>query len=135
MGKLRTLLSWFFKGPPQMVPNQHETASGAEQPLLVTALPELGGELEALLNSAGKAKLAAQVPGLRIVDRCRCGDDFCATFHVQPKPEASYGPGHRNIALEPKTGMLILDVVDDNIAAVEVLYRDDVRTSLHELLP
>jgi hypothetical protein len=71
--------------------------------------------------------LAAQVPGLRIVDRCRCGDDFCATFYVRPKPKGTYGPDHRNVALTPKEGMLILDVVGEKIAGVEVLYRDDVR--------
>jgi hypothetical protein len=25
--------------------------------------------------------LAALVPGLVILDRCRCGDEFCATFY------------------------------------------------------
>jgi hypothetical protein len=31
--------------------------------------------------------------------------------------------------------MLILDVVADKIACVEILYRDDIRKALHEALP
>jgi len=105
------------------------------RPILTNALPELADEIEELLRVKGEPDLAAQVGELRIVDRCRCGDDFCATFYVQPKPEGSYGPGHRNIDLKPDTGMLVLDVVDERIAAVEVLHRDDVRRKLHALLP
>jgi len=35
----------------------------------------------------------------------------------------------------PKRGMIVLDVVEGRISAVEVLYRDDVREKLLELLP
>jgi hypothetical protein len=65
-----------------------------------------------------------------MIDRCRCGDDFCGTFYVLPKPDGAFGPGHRNVALTPKEGMLILDVVTDKIAAIEVLYRDEIRKRL-----
>lgn len=125
---LTALLFWFFK-------TSSRGAVNADAPLLLTAMPELADELEALLRIAGETDLAAQVPGLRIVDRCRCSDDFCSTFYVQPKPDGAYGPGHRNVALEPKTGMLILDVVDEKIAGVEVLYRDDVQRKLQDALP
>jgi hypothetical protein len=103
--------------------------------LLKDALPELADELAQLLSEAGEHHLAKQVPGLTIVDRCRCGDDFCATFYTQPKPEGSYGAGHENVVLEPERGMIILDVVDDTIACVEVLYRDEVGRDLIEALP
>jgi hypothetical protein len=96
-----------------------------EPPLLSDMLPGLAHELQQLLIEQDEPELAAQVPGLRIVDRCRCGDDFCATFYVQPRPKRAYGPDHRNVPLTPKEGMLILDVVGEKI--VEVLYRDDVR--------
>jgi hypothetical protein len=52
----------------------------------------------------GEPELADEVLDSRIVDHCRCGDDFCATFYVQPKPEGPYGPKHRNISLEPSQG-------------------------------
>jgi hypothetical protein len=92
--------------------------------------PALSAELQQLISGQAEAGLAAQVPRLAVIDRCRCGDDFCATFYVQPKPKGTYGPGHRNVSLEPKEGMLILDVVDDKIAKVEVLYRDEIRDRL-----
>jgi hypothetical protein len=99
------------------------------------ALPELADEIEALLRATGEADLAAQVHDLDIVDRCRCKDDFCSTFCVQPKPPGAYGPGHRNVVLSPETGMLIFDVVDEKIGCVEVLYRDDVQGKLQAALP
>jgi hypothetical protein len=106
----------------------------SDPPLLSEVLPPLGKELEELLLNEGEAELAAQVPGLRVLDRCRCGDDFCGTFYVQPKPKGSYGPNHRNVVLSPKEGMLILDIVDGRIACVEALYRDDVRKAIHGLV-
>jgi hypothetical protein len=63
---------------------------------------------------------------LTIVERCRCGDDFCASFYTQPKPKESYGPGHDSMELEPTEGMLILDIVDGRIAHVEILHRNDI---------
>ncbi len=45
------------------------------------------------------------------------------------------GPSHRNVVLAPAEGMLILDVVSDVIAQVEVLDRDDIREKLLLLLP
>jgi hypothetical protein len=101
-----------------------------EPQLLRDLFPALSIELQQLLAEQGEPGLAAQVPGLAVIDRCRCGDDFCAMFYVQPKPKGAYGPGHRNVALEPEEGMLILDVLNDKIAAVEILYRDEIRKRL-----
>ena len=103
--------------------------------VLSDAFPLLSQELQQLLRDAGETDLASQVPGLRIVDRCRCGDDFCASFYTLPKPNGAYGPGHRNVALTPAKGMLILDVVDGVIAQVETLYRNDIRRELLAVLP
>jgi hypothetical protein len=111
------------------------THADRKPPLLGETFPQLSKELQQLLTNAGEPTLAAQVPGLTIVDRCRCGDNFCATFYTQPKPVGRYGPGLRNIALEPKEGMLILDVVDGVIAQVELLYRDEVRQKLLTVFP
>lgn len=106
-----------------------------EPPLLSTALSAFADELHRLLVQEGELQLAAQVPTLRMVDRCRCGDDFCAMFYVLPKPKGAYGNGHRNVPLDPEQGMLVLDVVDEKIAAVEVLYRNDIRGILEQILP
>ena len=106
-----------------------------QPPLLADAIPELAKELESLLVKTGESNLAAQVQQIQIVDRCRCGDDFCATFYAVPPPKGSWGVGHRNVSLDCETGMLILDVVDDKITCVEVIDREEIRQRLHELLP
>ena len=103
--------------------------------LLIEILPLLACELELLLKKQGELELVAQVPQLRIVDRCRCGDDFCSSFYTQPKPEGSYGPGHRSMDLDAAEGIVILDVVAGTIAHVEVLYREDIRQKLIAALP
>jgi len=103
--------------------------------LLSEILPQLARELEQLLQKKGELGLAAQVPQLAIVDRCRCGDDFCSSFYTQPKPEGAYGPGLECMNLDAADGMLILDVVAGTIAHVEVLYRDEIRQTLIAALP
>jgi hypothetical protein len=98
--------------------------------LLGETLPEFAQELQRLLR-AQKPELAVQVPMLEIIEGCGCGDDFCASFYTQPKPNGAYGPGHDTLLLDTAApGMLMLDVVDGVISFVEVLYRPDVRQKL-----
>ena len=101
--------------------------------LLIESLPDLSRELSDLLIAADEPGLAAQIDHLEIVAKCSCSDDFCASFYTAPKPVGSYGPKHRNLELAPVRGMIILDLVDDRIVHVEVLYRDDVRSKLAQL--
>ncbi|HEY2002188.1 MAG TPA: hypothetical protein VGG80_07710 [Acidobacteriaceae bacterium] len=98
--------------------------------LLVESLPEFSRELIELLIAAGEPNLAAQIDRLEIVVRCSCNDDFCASFYTARKPFERYGVGHRSLGLEPAEGQIILDLIDDKIIYVEVLYRDDVRSKL-----
>ena len=79
--------------------------------------------------------LAEQVSTLGIVARCRCGDDFCASFYTAPPPAGAYGPGHRNVELRSEHGLVILDVVDERIMQVEVLFDDEFRCVLHATVP
>ncbi len=102
---------------------------------LTEILPSLALELEQLLKNQGKAELAAQVSQLALVDRCRCGDDFCSSFYTQPRPEGHYGPDHRCMDLDAAEGMLLVDVVAGKIAHVEILNRVDVRRQLLAALP
>ena len=60
--------------------------------LLIEAMPDLAIELTGLLLKQDDL-LAAQVAGLRIVDRRRCGDDFCASMYTVPPPSGTWGPG------------------------------------------
>ncbi len=103
--------------------------------LLIDILPQLARELELLLKKQGELDLAAQVSTLTILDRCRCGDDFCSSLYTQPKPEGRYGPDHRSFDLDAEKGMIILDVVSGLIAHVEILNREDVPRPLVAAFP
>jgi hypothetical protein len=103
--------------------------------LVSEVFPELSKELEELLQKRGEAELAGHIVELNLLDRCRCGDDFCATFYTQPKPAARYGPDHRAMDLDANAGMIILDVVEGRIVCIEILYRDAIRKKLIEILP
>lgn len=102
---------------------------------LKNLLPEFGVELEGLLTAAGEKELAGQVTTLPLIDRCRCGDWFCATVYCAPRPDGAWGPRHKTICLDPSSGMINVDVVDEKIVEVEVLYRNDLRDKLLRVLP
>lgn len=103
--------------------------------LLREALPEFAVELERLLTARGGAALASQIRAVSIVERCRCHDDFCASFYTQPKPIGAYPPSHFSLDLDAERGIVLVDVVDGTMMHVEVLNRDDVGRKLDEVLP
>ena len=86
--------------------------------------PVLAAQVDAALRSVNEPVVAALWHGAHVVQECRCADDFCQSFYTEPPPDGAYGPGHRNIVLDPPwPGSLILDVVGDQIMYVEVLHR------------
>lgn len=99
-----------------------------EAPLLREAYPALSRELISLLEAGGERDLAICARDLRIVTPCECKDEFCQSFYTAPPPGGPFGPGHRNVALNPERGMLILDVVNNRIMYVEVLYYPPLST-------
>ena len=103
--------------------------------LLQDALPDLTDELATLLRNNDELDLVEQVPLLRLVDRCCCGDDFCATLYTAPKPKGAYGPNHESISLNPSSGHFILDLVDRKIVCIEILFREDLRSKVLQLFP
>jgi hypothetical protein len=94
---------------------------------LIDALPELAEELIALLKGEGEDDLAAQIPELLLVDRCRCGDYFCSTVYTALPPKGAYGPGHDSMLLDAEQGWIVIDTMDRKIVEIEILDRDDVR--------
>lgn len=97
---------------------------------LIEVLPGFSAELVEALLGQGDADLAAQVPGLRVVELCGCGDHVCGSFYVVPRPDGAWGPGHRNVVVGIAKGMVVLDVVGEIITFVEVLDRTDVAGQL-----
>jgi hypothetical protein len=104
-------------------------------PLLQDSLPDLADELTSLLRKKNEKDLLEQVPLLRLVDRCRCGDDFCATLYTASKPKGAYGPNHESICLNPSSGQFILDLVDRKIMCIEILFREDLRSRVLQVFP
>ena len=104
-------------------------------PLLQEGLPDLANELTSLLKKQNERDLFEQVPLLRLVDCCRCGDDFCATLYTAPQPNGAYGPTHESLALDPSSGQLIIDLVDRKIVCIEILFREDIRKKVLQLFP
>ena len=133
LGLVAVILVWRLRSRADVGGQDTPDRDGKPSLPLAVALPDLAFELQQLLEAQGEPALAAQVAELRIVDRCQCQDNFCSTFYVLPKPQGRYGPGHRNVSLTPEEGMLILDVVHEKIACVEVLYRDEIRQKLDSL--
>lgn len=97
---------------------------------LVDLLPAFAAELEDALRADGEHELADQVASLVIESPCGCGDDFCSSFYTGARPEGLWGPSLRTVTPAVAIGMVILDVVDDVIRYVEVLYCDDVKAVL-----
>jgi hypothetical protein len=103
--------------------------------LVSEAFPEFSKELQGLLLDEEEAELAEQVPDLNILNRCRCGDDFCATMYMSKGKRSSYQLDYRNVSLHPKTGMIVLGIIEGKIIGIEVLFRDDIRKKLLEIFP
>ena len=99
-----------------------------DPPRLIDRWPILAGQLRDALARDNEIGLASQVDELRILTTCPCGDDFCQSFYTEPAPEEAY-PADRHRNWFPQAGRpgwdgyLILDVVDERIAFVEVLDR------------
>jgi hypothetical protein len=106
-----------------------------EAPLLASVLPELAQRIEAALRAQGEGRIADQVAGLRITGPCTCGQTFCGSFQTLKTPLKRWFMRGRQIGLsDGGTGEVVLDVVRGEIAYVEVLYLDDVRDTVAQLL-
>ncbi|WP_043175777.1 hypothetical protein [Streptomyces sp. NRRL B-24484] len=98
------------------------------RPLVREVLPDLAGELTALLLEEGELGLATGVRELRLVAECDCAEASCQSIRTSEHPPGrAYGPGHRTVPLLADAGLLVLDVVDDRIVYVEVLDRPPMR--------
>jgi len=71
--------------------------------------PDFAIELRDLLRDMGRSDLAEQVGKLPVVARCPCGQDA-------------------------RSGLIVLDLVNDQVVAIEVLDRPDVKRILDGFL-
>jgi hypothetical protein len=94
--------------------------------LLKELFPDLVEEIRDLLKAEDRTELISSLETARVVDKCRCKDDFCSSIYTAAKPTGSWGPDHETVPLEPKQGMINLDVVAGKIVYVEVIDRPDI---------
>jgi hypothetical protein len=104
-------------------------------PLLIDVMPEVAEELRILISKSDFSGVDDQIATLCIVDRCQCGENSCATFYTAPRPNGAWGPGHENVSLDSKSGLLVLDLLNRIIVCVEVLDRKDIKKKLDEVFP
>jgi hypothetical protein len=97
--------------------------------------PAFAEELAALLRAEGELALAEQVLTAEVVDRCRCGEEWCASFYTAPRPLGAYDPALESIDLEPSVGGAVLDVVAGRLMHVEVLHHAAFRRALDAAVP
>jgi hypothetical protein len=94
-------------------------------------LPQFAEELTGSLRLRGEAALESQVTNLAILQYEITGD--AVVIYTEPKPAGAFGPTLRNVQLDVPRGMVVLDVVNERIACIEVLGRGDVRAQLRGL--
>jgi hypothetical protein len=116
-----------------MLSDTHEFREGL--PVFAEHFPEVAQEVADLLLKANEPNLASQIPQLRVWDRCRCGDSFCSTIYIRPKPKGTYPANCRTVDLDASNGMNIVDIVGEEVACIEILHRDKTRERLLRLLP
>ena len=106
-------------------------------PLVSELFPEFTDEMVSALRLDGEEDLVAQLPGLAFWGRCRCDDDFCASFYTGPRPIGRWADegNHKNVVLAVDKGMVVLDLVDRAIRYVEVLHRPDLKRLVAPLAP
>ncbi len=97
--------------------------------------PAFSRELEEMLDNMGRSDLVEKIPDLPIVARCKCAQNNCAHFYTAPPPAGQYPSGHFNILLPAKKGLIVLDLIDNDVVAIEVLDRADVKIILDAFMP
>ena len=106
-----------------------------DAPLVSSFLPQLAERIETALRAQGEAQVADQVATLRITGVCQCGQPFCGSFPTLNRPLKRWFMRGRQIELrDGGPGEIVLDVVRGEIAYVEVLYLDDVRGAVAQLV-
>ncbi|KAB0666215.1 hypothetical protein F6V25_07010 [Oryzomonas japonica] len=101
---------------------------------LKDCLPDFVGELERLLLEEDRPELACQVRDMPVdVGRCVISEEFCAMLCTGLQPSKGWGAGQTTIALAPRQGNILVDVIDGEIIAVEVFCRKDVHERMVQM--
>jgi hypothetical protein len=88
--------------------------------LVAEAMPRFAEELERALREQGEPRLAEQVPGLKLVERCACGNESCRSFYTAMPMKRWFRRG-RQVPVEGLPGHVVVDLIDGEIVYVEVV--------------
>lgn len=97
--------------------------------------PQFVIELEQLLLNSAHPELTPQIRSLPVVARCLCRSKNCAHFYIEKPSVTGYGTGHWTLELNPKRGLIVLDLIKYRIVGIEVLDRSDVKHILDRFFP
>jgi len=77
-----------------------------------------------------------QLPHLRVIGRCKCGDILCAGIDTGRVPREYRGTTHEDsIDIDANEGQIVLDTLDGQIVSIEILFRDDIRELVLQRIP
>ena len=97
--------------------------------LLKDILPDFSKELVLLLNHKNESILAKQIDKLEIKSICNCKEDFCSTFFTSDLKDDLKNFA-QTVDLSPENGIVNVDVIDNKIVSIEVLYREEIKNKL-----
>jgi hypothetical protein len=107
---------------------------GEKKTLLKELFSELVEEIRTLLQAGDRTDLISSLESAIIVDKCRCGDDFCSSIYTAARPTGSWGADHETVPLEPQKGLINLDTVAGRIVYIEVIDRPNFRNVLNKMI-
>ena len=102
---------------------------------LSTTLPEFAAETRRTLIECGEVELAKQVDELWVYDRCRCGDEGCATVYTSTSEESRSGYRGTGGHMPDAKGYVLIDVCNERITCIETLEYPEFVQAVRELLP
>jgi hypothetical protein len=100
---------------------------------LALLMPEFAAEVVRVLTACGEAALARQIAELWVFDRCRCGQQECATIHTAADHTFKYG---RGVGDANDTTLMAIDISSDGrIVSIETLGYPGFPQRLTKLMP
>ena len=97
-------------------------------------LPDFVHELKYLLLRESMPDLACQIVYMQVdVDRCISSDDYFIMLCTGLQPLLGWGTGQTTIVLTPKKGNILLNVIGNDIIAIEVFFRNDIQEKFQQL--
>lgn len=107
-------------------------------PLLSEVFPEVAEEIRRTLRGLECEEFRVLIPEvdqLRIVDRCHCGDDTCASMYfVSSSNEEKWLADAECIETEGAL-VQVFSILENRIVEAEIIFQPQIRARLIQLFP